>query len=113
MSRSTDSGGATADAPSLPWRALSSTTIFGVAALCRSFLYLCSRPQANGLDQFLELLDSRSDPSQRTRGLLTGMLSSLFPLRSLYPKVLISANCFGLLVSNHTSVYVPTLCLES
>ncbi|KAL3259715.1 uncharacterized protein BO96DRAFT_407559 [Aspergillus niger CBS 101883] len=87
MSRSTDSGGATADAPSLPWRALSSTTIFGVAALCRSFLFLCSRPQANGLDQFLELLDSRSDPSQRTRGLLT--------------------------VSNHTSVYVPTLRLES
>ncbi|PYH95262.1 tafazzin [Aspergillus ellipticus CBS 707.79] len=69
-SRAPDSG-ATADAPSLPWRALSSTTIFGVAALCRSFLYVCSRPQVHGMDAFLELLDSRNDPAQRTRGLLT------------------------------------------
>jgi monolysocardiolipin acyltransferase len=52
---------------------MSSTTIFGVAALCRSFLYMCSRPEVNGLDSFLELLDSRSDPSQRTKGLLTGI----------------------------------------
>ncbi|RAK94862.1 uncharacterized protein BO80DRAFT_370169 [Aspergillus ibericus CBS 121593] len=73
MSRATDSG-ATAEAPSLPWRALSSTTIFGVAALCRSFLYVCSRPEVHGLDSFLELLDSRADPTQRTRGLLTGTL---------------------------------------
>ncbi|GAQ06380.1 lysophosphatidylcholine acyltransferase [Aspergillus lentulus] len=35
MSRSTDRS-ATGDCPSLPWRALSATTIFGVAALCRS-----------------------------------------------------------------------------
>lgn len=72
MSRATDSG-ATGDAPSLPWQATSATTIFGVAALCRSFLYMCSRPEVHGLDSFLEVLDSRQDPSQRTRGLLTGM----------------------------------------
>ncbi|KAB8230977.1 uncharacterized protein BDW43DRAFT_302073 [Aspergillus alliaceus] len=65
--------GATEECPSLPWRILSSTTIFGVAALCRSFLYACSRPEVNGLDSFLELLDSRQDPAQRKKGLLTGI----------------------------------------
>lgn len=72
MSRSTDRS-ATGDCPSLPWRALSATTIFGVAALCRSFLFMCSRPEINGLDSFLELLESRQDRSRRTRGLLTGI----------------------------------------
>ncbi|KAB8264389.1 hypothetical protein BDV32DRAFT_117697 [Aspergillus pseudonomiae] len=70
MSGERDSG-ATGDCPSLPWRVMSSVTVFGVAALCRSFLYTLSRPEVNGLDSFLELLDSRSDPSQRNRGLLT------------------------------------------
>ncbi|KAL4933291.1 uncharacterized protein BDV17DRAFT_279071 [Aspergillus undulatus] len=72
MSRPTDSSsGATGESPSLFWRSLSSTTILGVAALCRSFLYVCSRPEAHGLEPFLELLESRKDPSQRTKGLLT------------------------------------------
>lgn len=81
MSRSTDRS-ATGDCPSLPWRALSATTIFGVAALCRSFLYMCSRPEINGLESFLELLESRQDVSRRTRGLLTGidpLYSTEFP----------------------------------
>ncbi|KAL4820318.1 hypothetical protein BDW67DRAFT_172998 [Aspergillus spinulosporus] len=70
MSQPTDSG-ATGESPSLFWRSLSSTTILGVAALCRGFLYACSRPETHGLEQFLELLDSRKDPSQRKKGLLT------------------------------------------
>ncbi|KAF9887903.1 hypothetical protein FE257_009425 [Aspergillus nanangensis] len=70
MSGSIDSG-ATADAPSLAWRTMSSVTIFGVAGLCRAFLFLCSRPEVHGLEPFLEILDARKDPSQRTRGLLT------------------------------------------
>ncbi|KAL2820893.1 hypothetical protein BDW59DRAFT_181339 [Aspergillus cavernicola] len=70
MSRPTDSG-ATGDSPSPFWRGLSSTTIYGVAALCRSFLLVCSRPETHGLEPFLELLDSRKDPSQRKKGLLT------------------------------------------
>ena len=57
---------------------MSSATIFGVAALCRSFLYTLSRPEVNGLESFLELLDSRSDPSQRKRGLLTGTVPAFF-----------------------------------
>ncbi|KAL3463915.1 hypothetical protein BJX64DRAFT_276120 [Aspergillus heterothallicus] len=70
MSRQSDTGG-TGESPSVFWRGLSSTTIVGVAALCRSFLYACSRPETHGLEPFLELLDSRKDPSQRTKGLLT------------------------------------------
>ncbi|KAL4906707.1 hypothetical protein BDW74DRAFT_167259 [Aspergillus multicolor] len=70
MSQPTDSG-ATGESPSLFWRSLSSTTILGVAALCRGFLYACSRPQTHGMEEFLELLDSRKDPSQRKKGLLT------------------------------------------
>ncbi|KAL4987854.1 hypothetical protein BDW68DRAFT_187703 [Aspergillus falconensis] len=70
MSQPRDSG-ATGESPSLFWRSLSSTTILGVAALCRGFLYACSRPETHGLEQFLELLESRKDPSQRKKGLLT------------------------------------------
>ncbi|EAW14330.1 tafazzin [Aspergillus clavatus NRRL 1] len=70
MSRSKDPS-ATGDCPSLPWRALSATTILGVAALCRSFLFMCNNTEINGLGPFLELLEARKDPSQRTKGLLT------------------------------------------
>ncbi|KAL5333240.1 hypothetical protein BJX70DRAFT_392342 [Aspergillus crustosus] len=70
MSRPTDTG-ATGERPSLFWRSLSATTITGVTALCRSFLFVCSRPQTHGLEEFLELLDSRKDASQRKKGLLT------------------------------------------
>ncbi|OJJ01726.1 hypothetical protein ASPVEDRAFT_41314 [Aspergillus versicolor CBS 583.65] len=70
MSRQTDSG-ATGESPSLFWRSLSATTIFSVAGLCRSFLYGCSYPETHGLEQFLQLLESRKDPSQRKKGLLT------------------------------------------
>ncbi|KAL4878016.1 hypothetical protein BJY04DRAFT_230289 [Aspergillus karnatakaensis] len=76
MSRpsSTDSApgaGATGESPSLFWRSLSATTIVGVTALCRSFLYLCSRPETHGLEEFLGLLDERKDPTLRKKGLLT------------------------------------------
>ncbi|KAL2863406.1 uncharacterized protein BJX67DRAFT_374597 [Aspergillus lucknowensis] len=60
MAQPTDSG-ATGESPSVFWRGLSSTTMLGVAALCRSFLYVCSRPETHGLESFLELLDSRND----------------------------------------------------
>ncbi|KAL4936715.1 hypothetical protein BDV06DRAFT_216458 [Aspergillus oleicola] len=74
MSRPADSdprSGATGESPSLFWRGLSSTTILGVAALCQSFLYVLSKPETHGLEPFLELLESRKDPAQRTKGLLT------------------------------------------
>lgn len=71
MSSDGDFGG-TAECPSVPWRLLSSTTMLGVGALCRAFLLGVSRPEINGLDSFLEILESRKDPSQRSKGLLTG-----------------------------------------
>ena len=99
MSSDGDSGAATAECPSLPWRLLSSTTMVGVSALCRGFLYGLSHPEVNGLESFLEVIESRKDPAQRSRGLLTG--------RSYMWTFGIMANCvFCRIVSNHTSVYV-------
>ncbi|PLN80971.1 tafazzin [Aspergillus taichungensis] len=71
MSRASDAGADTGDTPSLAWRASSSATILGVVSLCRAFLYACSRPETHGLDSFLEILDSRQDPTKRTKGLIT------------------------------------------
>lgn len=64
---------ATAESPSLPWRALSNTTMWGVAGLCRGFLSVFCHAECHGKEAFTELLDSRHDVSQRTRGLITGM----------------------------------------
>ncbi|KAL4785428.1 hypothetical protein BJX76DRAFT_347062 [Aspergillus varians] len=89
MSRPTDSG-ATGESPSLFWRSLSSTTILGVAALCRSFLYVCSRPETHGLEPFLDLLESRKDPSQRTKGMDDPLMWGFLPLR--YHFGLVSSN---------------------
>lgn len=47
-------------------------TMFEVGAFSQAFLSLASYTEVNGLEGFLQLLDSRNDPSQRTRGLLTG-----------------------------------------
>lgn len=47
-------------------------TMFEIGALCRGFLLALSKLEVNGLEQFTELLDSRRDPSTRTRGLITG-----------------------------------------
>lgn len=58
-------------APSLPWRAVSSTTLGMVGFLSRSFLFAFNRTEVRGLDGFLEILDSRKDEKSRTRGLLT------------------------------------------
>lgn len=71
MSSEGDSG-ATAECPSVPWRLLSQTTLIGVGALCRGFLFGLSNPEINGLDSFLGFLEERKDPTQRSRGLLTG-----------------------------------------
>jgi monolysocardiolipin acyltransferase len=64
--------GATADCPSLGWRAMSNTTMWGVAGLCRAFLSVLSTAEVHGGDAFTALLDSRRDPSQRKKGLITG-----------------------------------------
>lgn len=64
--------GATADCPSVAWRKLSSATMFGVGALCRTFLLGLNYPEFHGLETFIELLDARQDPSARSRGLITG-----------------------------------------
>lgn len=101
--------GATTDKPSSLWRASSSATMFEIGALCRAFLLYANTPEVNGLESFMELLDSRRDPSKRTRGLITGAsVASEFPISihrysSSFTNLSIVAT-----VSNHISVYVRT-----
>jgi monolysocardiolipin acyltransferase len=57
--------------PSTFWRIASKQTIFGVAALCRGFLYGLNTTEVSGLPRFLELLKSRENASERQRGLIT------------------------------------------
>ncbi|GAB7360231.1 hypothetical protein MBLNU230_g7991t1 [Neophaeotheca triangularis] len=56
-----------------PWtfRTLSSLNIGTVGFLCKSFLYALSDAETHGLDNFLEILDARTDPERRQRGLVT------------------------------------------
>lgn len=60
------------EAPSLPWRAASSTVMGIVGLLCKGFLGL-NQVETHGMDKFLKLLDEREDIGRRERGLLTGM----------------------------------------
>lgn len=53
-------------------------TMFEIGALCRGFLLGFSKLEVNGLEKFTELLDSRRDPSKRTRGLITGWFPGSF-----------------------------------
>lgn len=63
----------TMDRPSAFWRVWSSMTMFEIGALSRAFLLATRTAELNGLESFVQLLDSRRDPSKRTRGLVTGM----------------------------------------
>lgn len=62
--------------PPLLTRAISNATVGTVGFLCRSFLYALSRTEVHGLDHFLALVDERSDPERRERGLITGRSNS-------------------------------------
>lgn len=48
-------------------------TMWGVAGLCRAFLSTLNNAEVNGFEEFTALLDSRQDPSQRSKGLITGI----------------------------------------
>ena len=52
---------------------MSNVTMWGVAGLCRAFLSALSSAEVHGGEAFMALLDSRQDPSQRSKGLITGM----------------------------------------
>jgi monolysocardiolipin acyltransferase len=49
----------------------------GVAVKC--FIYGLNRVEVIGLPKFLDLLDSRRDPENRERGLITGTEKPLDP----------------------------------
>lgn len=59
------------EVPSLWWRSTSYGTILAVSALSRAFLYLFNKTEVNGLPRFLDLLKSRSEYTNRRRGLIT------------------------------------------
>ncbi|KAJ5595255.1 Phospholipid/glycerol acyltransferase [Penicillium hispanicum] len=88
--------GATADSPSCIWRTWSNTTMWGVAGLCRAFLSGLCHAEIHGGEAFTALLDSRRDPSQRSKGLITGAFPEMCPMKAIEA------------LSNHVSVYVPT-----
>lgn len=64
--------------PTLPWRWTSAATFGAVGFLSRSFLYALNKTETRGLENFLEILDSRRDERDRTRGLITGELAMNF-----------------------------------
>jgi monolysocardiolipin acyltransferase len=53
-------------------RAIHNVTMGTVGFICRSFLYGLSRTEVHGLEHFQALVDERSDPRSRERGLITG-----------------------------------------
>lgn len=66
-------GDSDAPVPSLSWR-LGSAALMGVmGSLTRLFMHGANTQDSNGLDRFLELVDSREDPSRRKKGLITGL----------------------------------------
>lgn len=99
MSNGMDSG-ATGDAPSAAWRQLSSVTMFGVGALCRTFLFGLNYPEIHGLEDFMEILDSRRDTSARTKGLLTGTASPI--------PCLLSSKCANMTLSQFPIILACT-----
>lgn len=71
------------------------------SCISKAFLFGFNRTEVYGLQRFLDILDSRADPSKRQRGLVTGA-SPLWP----YLPYRAPANLRHV-VSNHISVYVP------
>lgn len=81
-------------------------TMWGVAGLCRTFLSTLNDAKVHGLEEFTELLDSRQNVSQRSKGLITG--TEYFPSQILSINWIQPLTRLLLSVSNHISVYVPT-----
>lgn len=57
------------------WRGSSAMVMGLTGTLSKGFLNGLNEVQTTGLDNFVKLLDSREDPFQRQRGLITGMPS--------------------------------------
>lgn len=63
------------------WRGTSAMTMGLTGSISKLFLQGFNNLEVIGLDNFVKLLESRSDPYERQRGLLTGTASA--PLTSL------------------------------
>lgn len=83
--------------------------MFEVGALCRAFLFAACTVEVNGLEGFTKLLDSRREPSKRTRGLVTGILFSVSCGMKHSGSINVLTVLFFVVVANHISVYVCTV----
>lgn len=54
------------------WRGTSAMVMGLTGTLSKTFLYGLNDLEVFGLDNFMQILESRRDPSQRQRGLITG-----------------------------------------
>jgi monolysocardiolipin acyltransferase len=58
--------------PPAATRAIHNVIMGSVGFICRSFLYGASNTEVHGLEHFQALVDERSNPRTRERGLITG-----------------------------------------
>ena len=86
------------------WRGSSAMVMGLTGTVSTGFLNGLNEVQTTGLDNFVKLLDSREDPFQRQRGLITGMTCP--PTRAftihLIHVIILTPVLFT--VSNHISV---------
>ncbi|KAI4151688.1 MAG: hypothetical protein LQ340_003360 [Diploschistes diacapsis] len=71
---------------SLPYRLASAANIGIVGALCKAFTFGLNTPGIHGLDGFVGLLEKRTNPDERERGLITVSNHISMCLRSLLQK---------------------------
>lgn len=88
------------------WRGSSAMVMGLTGTLSKGFLNGLNEVQTTGLDNFVKLLDSREDPFQRQRGLITGKPCPFVRrVSSLLYAPLSSSSCLlSSIVSNHISV---------
>jgi hypothetical protein len=86
------------------WRGSSAMVMGLTGALSKGFLHGLNEIETTGLDRFVRLLESRQDPFQRQRGLITGMACppKIIPYHT--SRTNYDAHCLPSTVSNHISV---------
>lgn len=75
------------------WRGSSAMVMGLTGTLSKGFLNGLNEVQTTGLDNFVKLLDSREDPFERQRGLITGKPLSICP-----PIIIITIHAFVIIV---------------
>lgn len=88
--------------PNALWWGASAMTMGLVGTTSKLFLNLFNSVETVGLDNFLKLVESREDPLERQRGLITG--TSCIPTNHHHHPCANSWPLRSTIVSNHISV---------